>query len=86
MAGGTSAFNMIQSIRNNLSLKSPRRKMKQNPYLGPKRNKDAQKIQLNEGILHRIAQKDRTKIFRLFVFLGLGLFLFVCLLALSVML
>jgi hypothetical protein len=86
MAGGTSAFNMIKSIRNNLSLKSPRRKMKDNPYLGPKRDINAQKIHLSEGIQHRIAQKDRANVSRLTLFVGLGLFLFVCLLALIVLL
>lgn len=71
MAGGTSAFNMIQSFRDNMALKKSRRKMQENPYLGPKRDSHAQKNQLNEGIQHRLARKQWLRNLRFAAFLGL---------------
>ena len=69
MAGGTSAFNMIQSFRDNMALKKSRRKMQENPYLGPKRESNAQKTQLNEGIQHRFATKKWLGNLRIAAFL-----------------
>jgi hypothetical protein len=71
MAGGTSAFNMITSIRNNLSLKQNRRKMQENPFLGPRLDRHAHHGHLQEGIYYRIERKQRLQRFRLFAFLGL---------------
>jgi hypothetical protein len=71
MAGGTSAFNMIQSFRDNMALKKSRRKMQENPYLGPKRDINAQKTFLNEGIKHRFARKQSLRNLQFFAFFGI---------------
>lgn len=71
MAGGTSAFNMIQSFRDNMALKKSRRKMLENPYLGSKRDLLAEKITLDDGINHRFDRKKKLQHIRIFSILGI---------------
>lgn len=73
MAGGTSGFNMIQSFKDNRSIKSNRTSLKDNPYNDPSGNRN----QLVDPAIYDalIAERHRRKAFQkrlsLGVFLGL---------------
>ncbi|MGY6523638.1 MAG: hypothetical protein ACXIUD_18050 [Mongoliitalea sp.] len=78
MAGGTSGFNMIQSFKDNRSIKSGRSPMKDNPYQQGKSNRsDSVDPEIYASL---IADRDRRKSFQ--KKLSLGIFLGMALIAL----
>jgi hypothetical protein len=85
MAGGTSGFNMIQSFKDNRSIKSKRASLKDNPYQNPAGNRNPQVDPsiYNALIDERHSRKAFQKRLSLGIFLGLLVVAFVAFLFLA---
>ncbi len=74
MAGGTSAFDMIPSLRNNRNVKSGRTKMGDNPYVSKSVGiENRNSANTKELIAHRFERKDFSTQLTKRVYLALGL-------------